>query len=72
MNILLTLIINYPNSCNQKYKKIEDIMIEKICDLKMAVRQIATKILKKIYNNSSKDSAKKIFYKLGTCSVIGK
>ncbi len=38
----------------------------------MAVRQIATKILKKIYNNSSKDSAKKIFSKLSNCSVIGK
>lgn len=47
-------------------------MIEKICDLKMAVRQIASKILKKIYNNATKDSAKKIFTKLATCSVVGK
>lgn len=47
-------------------------MIEKICDLKMAVRQIAAKILKKIYSNATKDSAKKIFAKLATCSVIGK
>ncbi len=27
MNIILSLIINYPNACIQKYKKIEDIMI---------------------------------------------
>lgn len=38
----------------------------------MAVRQIATKILKKIFNNQNKDSAKKILNKLGNCSVIGK
>jgi hypothetical protein len=38
----------------------------------MAVRQIASKILRKIYSNSSKDSAKKILGKLGSCSVIGK
>ena len=29
-------------------------MIEKVCDLKMAVRQIATKILKRIFNNENK------------------
>lgn len=38
----------------------------------MAVRQIASKILRKIYSNASKESAKKIFSKLATCSVIGK
>ena len=47
-------------------------MIEKVCDLKMAVRQIACKILRKIFSNSSKESAKKIFAKLSNCSVIGK
>lgn len=72
MNILYILITNYPHECSPKYKKIEDIMIEKICDLKMAVRQIASKILRKIFSNSSKDSAKKVFGKLATCSVIGK
>ena len=72
MNILYTLIANYAQQCASKAKKIEDIMIEKICDLKMAVRQIASKILRKIYSNSNKDSAKKILGKLGTCSVIGK
>jgi hypothetical protein len=72
MNILYTLIANYPQDCTPKAKKIEDIMIEKICDLKMAVRQIASKILRKIYSNSNKDSAKKIMGKLGSCSVIGK
>ena len=37
-----------------KVKKIEDVMVEKICDLKMAVRQIAAKILKKIFDNGNK------------------
>jgi len=46
-------------------------MIDKICDLKMAVRQIATKILKKCYQNN-RDSAKKILSKLSNCSVVGK
>jgi hypothetical protein len=72
MNILYILIASYPQECAQKFKKIEDIMIEKICDLKMAVRQIASKILRRIYSNSTKESAKKIFAKLATCSVIGK
>jgi hypothetical protein len=47
-------------------------MMDKICDLKMAVRQIAAKILKRIYTNSSKDSAKKLLAKLASCSVVGK
>jgi hypothetical protein len=38
----------------------------------MAVRQIGNKILKKIYSNANKDSAKKILAKLSTCSVVGK
>lgn len=72
MNILLTLITNYPSICEKKSRKIEDIMIDKICDLKMAVRQIASKILKKIFSNSSKDSAKRVFGRLANCSVVGK
>ena len=47
-------------------------MIEKVCDLKMAVRQIASKILKKIFNNNNKDSARKLFVKMANCSVVGK
>lgn len=72
MNILLTLVSNYASSCSNKLRKIEDIMMDKICDLKMAVRQIAAKILKRIYTNSSKDSAKKLLAKLASCSVVGK
>jgi hypothetical protein len=72
MNILLTLVSNYASSCSNKLRKIEDIMLDKICDLKMAVRQIAAKILKRIYTNSSKDSAKKLLSKLATCSIVGK
>lgn len=72
MNILLTLVSNYASSCSSKLRKIEDIMMDKICDLKMAVRQIASKILKRIYTNSSKDSAKKLLAKLASCSVVGK
>jgi hypothetical protein len=47
-------------------------MVEKICDLKMAVRQIASKILRNVLSTPGKDSAKKLLTKLGTCSVIGK
>lgn len=47
-------------------------MIEKVCDLKMAVRQIATKILKRIFNNDNKESMKKMLNKLNNCSVVGK
>lgn len=47
-------------------------MVEKICDLKMAVRQIAAKILRKILDSSIKDSAKKLLTKLSNCSVVGK
>ena len=72
MNILLTLVCNYASSCSSKLRKIEDIMMDKICDLKMAVRHIAAKILKRIYTNSSKDSAKKLLAKLASCSVVGK
>jgi len=48
------------------------VMIEKVCDLKMAVRQIATKILKRIFNNDNKESMKKMLNKLNNCSVVGK
>ena len=46
MNIILILMVQYPKEVKSKVKKIEDVMVEKICDLKMAVRQIAVKILK--------------------------
>lgn len=72
MNIISTVISSHPQEASLKLKKIEDIMIEKVCDLKMAVRQIASKILKKIFNNNNKDSAKKIFVKMANCSVVGK
>ena len=72
MNILLTLTDRHPTVTHSKLKKIEEIMMEKICDLKMAVRQIAAKVLKKIFNNSNKDSARRILGKLSNCSVIGK
>jgi hypothetical protein len=46
-------------------------MVEKICDLKMAVRQIASKILRNVLA-TGKDAAKKLLTKLSSCSVIGK
>ena len=72
MNIILILMVQYPKEVKSKVKKIEDVMVEKICDLKMAVRQIAVKILKKIFDNGNKESAKKLLNKLSTCSVVGK
>lgn len=72
MNIVLTLIMRYPKEVRGRVKKIEDVMVEKVCDLKMAVRQIAAKILKKIFSNESRDSAKKVLGKLASCSVVGK
>lgn len=48
-------------------------IIEKICDLKMAVRQIASKILRKFYESAtSKQLNKKILNKLSICSIVGK
>jgi hypothetical protein len=72
MNIILTMMVQYPAEVKPKLKKIEDVMVEKLCDLKMAVRQIAAKILKKIFDSGSKDSTKKLLSKLSTCSVVGK
>ena len=72
MNIIFALTDRHPKVTQPKLKKIEEIMVEKICDLKMAVRQIAAKILKKIFNNTNKDSARRILGKLLNCSVIGK
>jgi hypothetical protein len=45
MNIILTLIVRYPQEIAGKLRKIEDIMADKICDFKMAVRQIPCKVL---------------------------
>jgi hypothetical protein len=72
MNIVWTLVSKYPNSIYPKREKTEDIIIEKICDLKMAVRQIAAKIIKKLYDSSSKSLTKKILAKLQSCSIVGK
>ena len=72
MNIILALTDRHPKVTQPKLKKIEEIMVDKICDLKMAVRQIAAKILKKIFNNTNKESARRILAKLLNCSVIGK
>jgi hypothetical protein len=49
MNIVWTMVAKFYNAISPKKDKTEDVIIEKICDLKMAVRQIAAKILKKIY-----------------------
>lgn len=47
-------------------------MVEKICDLKMAVRQIAAKVLRKIFDSGNKESPRKLLNKLSNCSVVGK
>lgn len=74
MNIIWTMVAKFFNSIFPKKEKTEDVIIEKICDLKMAVRQIASKILKKIYDSShnSKSLNKKILTKLTSCSIVGK
>lgn len=51
MNIVYTLVVRCPFQIKDKTRRIEEVMIEKVCDLKMAVRQIASKILKCIFNN---------------------
>ena len=72
MNVLLTLTNLYPNKLTSRHKQIEDVVIDKICDLKMAVRQVASKILRNLYINQSKDFLKRILLKLKNCSVVGK
>lgn len=52
--------------------QIEDVIIDKVCDLKMAVRQLAQRILKNIYMNQSKAFMKKLLSKLNNCSSLGR
>lgn len=52
MNVLLVLVNDYAelaSSNSAKQKKLEEVVIDKICDIKMAVRQIASRILRKIF-----------------------
>lgn len=72
MNVLLTIVSLYPNRITSRHRQIEDVVIDKICDLKMAVRQLANKILRKLYPNHSKDFIKRVLTKLNNCSVVGK
>lgn len=72
MNGLLNLVTLYPSKIGSRHRQIEDVVIDKVCDLKMAVRQLANKILRKIYPNHSKDFLKRLLNKLSHCSVVGK
>lgn len=73
MNIVYSIVSKYNSFIFTKKDKLEDVIIEKICDLKMAVRQIATKVLKKLYEASpNKYFNKKVLAKLANCSVVGK
>ncbi len=73
MNIISTLVTKFPNTLYHKKDKTEDVIIEKICDLKMAVRQIAAKVLKKLNDvGSNKSLNKKLLAKLSGCSIVGK
>ena len=72
MNGLLNLVVLYPGKIVSRHRQIEDVVIDKVCDLKMAVRQLANKILRKIYPNHSKDFLKRLLNKLNHCSVVGK
>lgn len=72
MNVLLTIVTLYPHKISNKHKQIEDVVIDKICDLKMAVRQLANKILRNLFPNHSKDFMKRVLSKLSSCSVVGK
>lgn len=72
MNVLLTIVTLYPSKIAARHRQIEDVVIDKICDLKMAVRQLANKILRKLYPNHSKDFIKRILNKLNNCSIVGK
>lgn len=72
MNVLLTIVTLYPSKISSKHRQIEDVVIDKICDLKMAVRQLANKILRNLYPNQSKDFMKRILTKLNNCSIVGK
>lgn len=72
MNVLLTIVSLYSTKITPRHRQIEDVIIDKICDLKMAVRQLASKILRKLYPNHSKDFLKRLLNKLNNCSVVGK
>lgn len=72
MNVLLTVTTIYPHKLASRVRQIEDVVIDKICDLKMAVRQLANKILRTLYPNQSKDFMKRLLIKLSSCSIVGK
>jgi hypothetical protein len=72
MNVLFTMVTLYPTKIINKQKHIEDALIDKICDLKMAVRQLANKVLRVLYPTRSKDFLKRILLKLNNCSILGK
>lgn len=46
--------------------------MDKMCDLKMAVRQLAHRVLRNLYINHSKDFMKRLLTKLNNCSTVGK
>ena len=49
MNILLTLVSHYSEAVADELPSIQSVTLDKICDLKMAVRQVANKILRKLH-----------------------
>jgi hypothetical protein len=72
MSTLLTIVTLYPSQLITKQEQIEDVLIDKICDLKIIIRQIADKILRALQPTHSKSFLKRILTKLNNCSIIGK
>lgn len=53
-------------------KQIEEVLVEKMCDMKLAIRQIACKIIREIAAEKSPHIIKALMHKLASCSLLGK
>jgi hypothetical protein len=55
-----------------KYRQIEDVIIDKISDLKYEMRYVIQQMLKIIHRSHTRDFYQKMLIKLNNCSIIGK
>lgn len=64
-------------------KQIEEVLVEKMCDMKLAIRQLAGKIIKEVVGGGKEAEMERerektnnimrlLMHKLQTCSLLGK
>ena len=73
LNAIFYIVLECFDSARPFLRNIEEIMIEKICDSKLAIRQVAAKIVKELVcTNKSKTVLRAMMQKLMNCSLLGK